>query len=96
MHECVIGMLQKWDEKLLVTLEDLEEEIENNIKYVDNYLAIKGFKPCHVYTLKDYGDMRKSTDLTRFYHCPECGKKIDWAMIRRIGKESKYENQNCV
>ena len=87
VHECVIGLLQKWDERVLITLEDLEEEIESNIKYVETYLANHGFNPCHVYTLKDYGNRRKNTDLTRFMYCPECGEQIDWKMIRSIGNE---------
>ena len=85
VHECVIGLLMKWDERTLVTLEDLEEDIADNIKFVENYRASRGFDPCPVYTLKDYGDRRKSTNLTRFYFCPECGEKIDWITIRRIG-----------
>ncbi len=85
VHECVIGLLHKWDERVLVTLDDLEEDIESNIKYVENYLANHGFKPCHVYTLKDYGNRRKVTNLARFMYCPECGKEIDWKMIRGMG-----------
>ena len=34
-----------------------------------------------VFTLKQYADRRRSTDLTRFSFCPDCGKRIDWKSI---------------
>jgi hypothetical protein len=37
-----------------------------------------------VWQLKDYGDFRKSTDLTRFKHCPYCSKEINWKEIKRM------------
>lgn len=87
VHECVIGLYQRWDERYLVTLEDLEEEIENNIKFAESFADRHGCKPGYVYTLKDYGNRRKNTDLIRFTNCPYCGEQIDWKMIRSIGNE---------
>ena len=40
-------------------------------------------QPKSVYTMKQYCDWRYSTNLTRFVHCPYCGKKIDWETIRK-------------
>ena len=34
-----------------------------------------------LFTLKQYADRRRSTDLTRFSFCPDCGKRIDWKSI---------------
>lgn len=34
------------------------------------------------YTLQDYADKRKSTNLIRFDFCPYCGRKIDWKKIK--------------
>ena len=70
-HECVIGMLYDFDDTDLVTLNELLEEID--------------FQWCS-YTLKDYADRRKSTNLTRFEFCPYCGKKIDWKKIKSEGE----------
>ena len=39
-----------------------------------------------IYTLKDYSDRRKSTNITRFDYCPYCGEKIDWNKIHKISK----------
>ena len=39
-----------------------------------------------VFTLKQYADRRRSTDLTRFSFCPDCGKRIDW---KSIAEESR-------
>lgn len=35
-------------------------------------------QPNTIYTMKQYCDWRYSTNLTRFSHCPYCGKKINW------------------
>ena len=36
-----------------------------------------------LHTLKQYADRRRSTDLTRFSFCPDCGKRIDWKSIAK-------------
>lgn len=40
-----------------------------------------------IYTMKDYIDRRKSTNITRFNYCPFCGEKINWKTIYMISKE---------
>jgi hypothetical protein len=75
-HECIIG---HYDERLL-TLKDLLEIVGWHMLVLADGEVWKDFK---FYTLKDYCDMRKSTDLSRFKFCPYCGKKIDWKKIKR-------------
>lgn len=40
-----------------------------------------------MYTIKDYTDRRKSTNITRFEYCPFCGEKINWKTIYLISKD---------
>ena len=85
---CFIGLLHHNDYSELATLDRLKEHIEDNIEYnksldADPILRTAKHLRAKVWTLKSYGDCRKSTDLTRFFHCPICGNKIDWAEIRR-------------
>lgn len=89
-HECVIGLVRRNDDSELVTVEELKEHIAKRIEY-NRYLTEAGLSHCHwlrykEWSLKDYCDRRKSTDLTRFDFCPMCGKKIDW---KRIKEETK-------
>ena len=66
----------------MVTLEELKENIESEKRLAEN-TDIEWLKEmCSKYTLMDYCDKRKSTDLTRFNYCPLCGKKIDWKAIK--------------
>ena len=75
-HECLIGYLDRWGAGRLVTLEGLKVNIR----------ARKNLKST-VYSLSDYGDKRKRTDVIRFNYCPECGKKIDWSAIKNMKME---------
>lgn len=82
--ECVIGLVYKTDDSVLVTLDELKKHIEDNLYF--NEIAIHHGSPHlmrKVHTLSDYADKRKSTNLKRFDFCPYCGKKIDWKRIRR-------------
>lgn len=88
VHECVIGMYYDYNNAKLVTVNELLEEIHDDLSSY-NYISVlfntygitnKKIKP--PYTLKDYCDKRKSTNLTRFEFCPYCGKKIDWKKIK--------------
>lgn len=88
-HECSIGLLDRYGFPDLVTLAELEEHIENRI---NNNNALKKRHPniaqkflYEEWYLKDYADRRKSTNLEQFDFCPRCGKKIDWAKIRKEG-----------
>lgn len=85
-HECVIGMLCDYDNTRLVTVGDLLREIQcqyDKYEYLCNLYVECGLdKPKLPYTLKDYCDKRKLTNLARFNFCPYCGKKIDWKKIK--------------
>jgi len=37
-----------------------------------------------IYTMIDYTDKRKSTNITHFDYCPYCGEKINWKDFRRV------------
>ena len=76
--ECVIGIRYDWENTELVTLAELK-------KYIDFITDFAEDNPCFIrkaYTLSDYCDKRKKTDLYRFEYCPHCGKKIDWKTIK--------------
>ena len=86
-QRCFIGLLHQYEDSQLVTIEDLKEHIAES-KYHNEVLV-----PLYaqgdsqrllrkIWTLADYGDWRKSTNLTRFSYCPTCGKHIDWKEIR--------------
>lgn len=87
-HKCVIGLLRLSDCSELVTVDSLVKIIRQHIES-DNFqeygsLSKFGdvwFRP---YSMNDYGDKRKRTNLTRFEYCPNCGSKIGWMFIRKI------------
>lgn len=86
-HECVIGLLHHYGHSELVTLEDLEDHIIDNVTYNIMVRSDPFLRRCKElyrkeWSIKDYADRRKQTDLTRFKHCPECGKPIDWKKIK--------------
>ena len=91
-HEYIIGLLHYSDYPDLVTLYELEQHIQKSIKEnerLDEYPFLRDSpglynKLYHKWlSMRDYADKRKHTDLTRFDYCPVCGKKINWADIRR-------------
>ncbi len=65
--EHAIGMWIDYDDTRIVTAKELREEI---------------YEGHTVFSINDYCDFRKSVNLARFKHCPECGKKIDWKAIK--------------
>ena len=84
-HDCVIGIRYYYEETDLVTLDWLKKHIEETASFN------KRVKEDGVYgdwilrrewSLKDYCDKRKDTDLSRFDYCPYCGKKIEWNKIK--------------
>jgi hypothetical protein len=88
-HECVIGLYHHYENSELVTVGELEEQIADAIMHNIMLESDPLLKECKYlrkkeWTLADYGDKRKNTNLTRFDYCPECGKAIDWAGIRRM------------
>ena len=66
-HECTIGIWHDYHYSRLVTFEELKE-------------CNKTFK-C-VYSMEQHLDWRYNTNITRFVHCPYCGKKIDWKTLK--------------
>lgn len=75
-HECLIGAYYDYEDTKLVTFDDLVREVRKSERFGTS-----------VYSLKDYLDKRKNTNLRRFLYCPECGEKIYWNEL----KEQKYE-----
>lgn len=81
--ECVIGMRNGYENTDLITLAELKEYIEEEKRLAERYKDVEWLQLiCNKYTLDDYCDKRKSTNLTRFNYCPFCGKKIDWKAIK--------------
>lgn len=81
-HECIVGILNNYDFGELVTLAELERNINERREYnkrIDG--KAEHFKYIE-WSLKDYADRRKSTNLTAFSYCPYCGKEIDWKAIK--------------
>ena len=93
-HEHIIGEIIDYDATRLVTLTMLKEHIQQNIAMADlmngpkvSFLLDPLFgRKYSVYSLADYCDGRRNTDLRRFTYCPECGQKIDWKAIKE-GRE---------
>ena len=91
MHEngeCAVGLLHHVDYSDLVTLEELKKHIADGIEYnrmLDSDPVLKDCKDIRrkVWTLAEYADWRRSTNLQKFSYCPRCGKLINWGEIRR-------------
>lgn len=84
---CFIGVLHQYEDSQLVTIEDLNEHISESKYYNEVLVPLYAQSDPQrfmkkIWTLADYGDWRKSTNLTRFSYCPNCGKHIDWKEIR--------------
>ena len=83
-HDCIIGLLYLSHHGVLATLPYLEEAIKKTKEFNEDCKKYNMWSIIHKeYTLKDYADRRKSTNLTRFNFCPECGKEIGWKAIGR-------------
>jgi hypothetical protein len=93
--ECVIGVRYDYENTTMVTLNELKSHIrdELELKHIyENDEMWKGYNHgIKGWTLADYCDKRKSTDLTRFEYCPMCGKKIDWKSIK-VSSTKSTEN----
>lgn len=83
--DCVIGLLYHgYDHQELATFDTLKNYIAESIYYNETLVTMyaQRFKR-KIWTLKDYADFRKSTNLTRFRYCPNCGMPINWKKIGR-------------
>lgn len=76
MCEHIIGILHNYEDTDLFTFAELKEKSSENIRFSKIYPEF--FENDKIYTMSDYCDKRKSTDLERFNFCPLCGEKIDW------------------
>ena len=65
--EQAIGVWVDYDDTRIVTAKELREEIDEGHT---------------IFSINDYCDLRKSTNMMRFIYCPECGKKIDWKELK--------------
>lgn len=84
--KCYIGIINDYENTRMTTLYGLKLHIKESLYlkqafetdplYVGYEHGISGW------TLADYCDKRKNTDLTRFEYCPMCGRKIDWKSIK--------------
>lgn len=94
MHECYVGIRYGYGDTSMVTLNELKSHIRDASEHLEALKKDVLFKDSlygvRTWTLADYSDKRKSTDLTRFEYCPRCGKKIDWKTIKKGGE--RYEN----
>ena len=87
-HECIIGLLHYIDYSDLVTMYELEQHIQDNIEQneqLDRIPFLRNYPYLYNkwWSMRDYADKRIKTNLKRFDYCPVCGKKINWADIRR-------------
>ena len=86
-HKCVIGLFNQYEGSYLCNLDDLKRQIHERNEFINSLLSDPvygkiGNPGVKCWTLKEYADKRRSTDLTRFNYCPECGKRIDWAALK--------------
>lgn len=79
----IIGLLYLTVDSELVDIHQLKFHIQERKEHNQScreYGLENLFWP--EWTLWDYADGRKSTNLRKFKFCPECGEKIDWKAIR--------------
>ena len=88
-HDCIIGLYHHCDYSELITLNELKLRILETAQY--NFM-VKNDPVCYKvkelykkeWSLKDYADRRKSTNLYRFDFCPICGRQINWKEIKNL------------
>ena len=52
-----------------------------------DYETLKETSKESIYSMLDYTDLRKNTNLLHFYYCPYCGKEIPWNKYHKELKE---------
>lgn len=67
-NKTIIALFYYIDDSDFVTVEDLLRRIAAGDT---------------TYTMADYTDRRKSTNITRFNYDPFTGEKIDWKLLRK-------------
>ena len=83
-ESCIIGEIIGYEDTRLVTLESLKAHIEA----LREESELVGSSTVIPWTLNDYCNRRKRTDLRRFTFCPICGKPIPWDDFR-LGKRDE-------
>lgn len=88
-HECIIGQISEYEDTRLVTVKALKQHINTRIQIAEllhgpkvSFLTDRGADGQRLYSLADYCDRRRQTDLERFTYCPICGEIISWKDIR--------------
>jgi hypothetical protein len=89
MCDCIIGVLNRgYDGCELVTLQQLKDRIAEKRYYNEVLVPTYATEPARLLQKvgqpKDYGDFRKSTDLTRFNNCAYCGRISNWKEIKSV------------
>lgn len=91
MDKCehIIGMLYDYENTELITLPNLLEYIKREKDFADYQKQQHGYIifDDRLFTIEDYCDKLKDSNLERFKYCPICGEKIDWEKIKEINKQ---------
>lgn len=84
--EHIVGLIYDYENTHLTTLDGLKQHIKDELELKRTFETdplYKGYNHgIKGWTLADYADRRKSTDMCRFDFCPLCGEKIDWKALR--------------
>lgn len=84
MHKHIVGLFGSQLGGELVTIPGIKEHIDQQLRFAalwnsDNVLGVT--RTFRVFSLADYCDTGKQTDLQRFNYCPICGYEIPWETI---------------
>ena len=89
-HECVIGLLRRQCRQTLVTLPQLKRYVAEDAYVLEQVKRFPDMRYTEItlprgYTSRDYCNRQLKTGLKYFEFCPECGKRIDWRLIKHFG-----------
>lgn len=92
--KCIIGLYLHENYNHNVTLEELEQEIEQWNKTIDYHIQICGKNLFNLkkVSMKDYLDNRRSNNLYKYNYCPYCGEKIKWNEIKEKYKKERNDD----
>ena len=87
----VIGLWNDFDNTDTITLNGLKRKVKEQEEIYEHFrdngvigeYYMERFKP--KWTLNDYFDKRKMTNLERFNFCPICGHEINWKGMKMHG-----------
>ena len=82
----IVGLLYDYEDTEVITIDELIQLINNRIEIKTKFEKDAQYAACNIpvkcWTLDDYADRRKNTDMRRFDFCPLCGEKIDWKALK--------------